>query len=70
MTKLFHPGESEPLKLAVHGGLFTLAAVCAGYNAVAWILRGDAHLARNAAIYTALSALELAQMERHRERLG
>ena len=66
MTELFYPGKAEPLKLAVHGGLFALAAVCAGYNLVAWALRGDRHLARNAAIYGALSALELSQMERHR----
>ena len=69
MTKLFFPGESEGVKYVVHGGLFALASVCAGYNLIAWALRGDTHLARNAAIYTALSALELAQMERHRERI-
>ena len=70
MTEMFYPGENEGVKFAVHGGLFALAAVAAGYNLVAYVLRGDTHLARNAAIYTALSALELAQMERHRERLG
>lgn len=66
VTELFYPGEKEGLKYAVHGGLFALAAVAAGYNLIAYVLRGDRHLARNAAIYTALSALELAQMERHR----
>ncbi len=69
MTELFYPGESERLKYAVHGGLFALAAVAASYNLVAYVLRGQSHLARNAAIYAALSALELAQMERHREHL-
>ena len=69
MTKLFHPGEAEGVKYAVHGGLFALAAVCAGYNAIAWALRGDTHLARNTAVYLAISALELAQMERHREHI-
>ena len=69
MTKLFFPGESEGVKYAVHGGLFTLAAVCAGYNLIAWALRGDTHLARNSAIYAGLAALELAQMERHREHI-
>ena len=69
MTDLFYPGEHEGLKYAVHGGLFALASVCAGYNVIAWTLRGDRHLARNAAIYSALAALELAQMETHRDRL-
>jgi predicted Co/Zn/Cd cation transporter (cation efflux family) len=66
VTEFFHPGSGERVKYAVHGGLFTLAAICASYNAVAWCLRGDRHLARNTAIYSALAALELAQMERHR----
>jgi hypothetical protein len=57
------------VKYAVHGGLFALAAICAGYNAVAYVLRGQTHLARNAAVYLALSALELTQMEHHRDRL-
>jgi hypothetical protein len=69
VTRLFYPGESEGVKYAVHGGLFALAAVCAGYNVIAWALRGETHLARNAAIYAALSALELAQMEHHREHI-
>jgi hypothetical protein len=69
VTKLFHPGEAEGVKYAVHGGLFALAAICAGYNAVAYVLRGQTHLARNAAVYLALSALELTQMEHHRDRL-
>ena len=66
MTELFYPGRAEPVKYAVHGGLFALASVCAGYNLIAWTLRGDRHLARNAAIYAGLAALELSQMERHR----
>jgi predicted Co/Zn/Cd cation transporter (cation efflux family) len=66
VTEFFQPGNGEKVKYAVHGGLFTLAAICASYNAVAWCLRGDRHLARNTAIYSALAALELAQMERHR----
>lgn len=69
MTKLFYPGESEGLKYAVHGGMFALASVCAGYNLIAWAIRGETHLVRNAAIYSGLAALELAQMERHREHL-
>lgn len=67
MTRLFYPGNGESVKYAVHGGLFTLAAICASYNAIAWALRGDRHLARNTAIYAGLAWLELAQMERHRD---
>ena len=66
MTEFFQSGTGERVKYAAHGGLFALAAICAGYNAIAWCLRGDAHLVRNTAIYGAIAALELAQMERHR----
>ena len=70
MTEWFYPGNAERVKYAWHAGLFVLAAGATAYNLVAWAMRGDRHLARNAAIYATLSALELAQMETHRERLG
>ena len=66
MTALFFPGRAEALKWSVHAGLFGLASVCAGYNLIAWTLRGDRHLARNSALYLAIVAIELTQMERHR----
>lgn len=65
MTELFYPGRAEKVKLAVHGGLFVLGALATGYNVIAWILRGSPHLARNAAVYAALTALESVQVEKH-----
>ena len=65
MTELFYPGKSETLKWSVHAGLFGLSAVCVAYNTAAWVLRREPHLARNVAIYAALAAVELSQMERH-----
>lgn len=65
MTEFFMPGRAETTKLAVHGGLLALAAVAAGYNLCAFVLRGDAHLARNAAVYATLTALEAVQVEKH-----
>ena len=66
MTELFYPGKAEPVKYAVHGGLFALASVCLLYNVGAFLLRRERHLARNVALYGALAAIELEQMERHR----
>lgn len=66
MTDLFYPGRAETLKWSVHAGLFGLASICVAYNACAYVLRGQAHLARNVALYAALASVELAQMERHR----
>ena len=65
--RLFNSGEQEPLKIAVHGSLLALVAVCAGYNAIAFCLRRDRHLAFNVAVYGALVALEVRQVKRHME---
>lgn len=65
MNAVFYPGKAEPVKLAVHGGLFVLGALAAGYNLIAWVRRGEPHLARNAVVYAALTALEAVQVEHH-----
>ena len=65
MNAVFYPGKSEGVKLAVHGGLLALAAVATGYNLIAWVRRGDPHLARNAVVYGILTVLEATQVEHH-----
>lgn len=52
-------GSHEPLKAAVHGTVCGLAALCATYNALAWLARRDRHLAINAVAYVALTAWEI-----------
>lgn len=61
-------GEHEAIKAGVHIVLGTLAAVCTVYNAAAWLYRRESHLAVNAVAYGLLTALEVAQVQRHTER--
>jgi hypothetical protein len=65
--KLFHSGEAEPLKIAVHGSLMALTAVCCLYNLAAFALRRKGHLAVNVALYGALVALEARKVRHHME---
>jgi hypothetical protein len=44
-------GRCEPLKAAVHGVLMATVALCAAYNAAAWLKRRQPHLAVNAIVY-------------------
>ena len=60
-----YPGESEPIKAAVHIGLFSLAAMCLGYNSLAWSARKERHLLINIFIYGALAAYEGEQIRHH-----
>jgi hypothetical protein len=64
---MFQSGQAEPLKLAVHGSMGLLAALCCGYNAVAFALRREGHLAVNVALYGTLVALEARKVQHHRE---
>jgi hypothetical protein len=48
---ILNHGSCEPLKAAVHGLAFGLAAVMGAYNAAAWVQRRERHLAVNAALY-------------------
>jgi hypothetical protein len=52
-VKLLDPGRCEPLKAAVHGVVLATVAVCAAYNAAAWLRRRQRHLAINAVVYSA-----------------
>lgn len=56
--RLFDAGAFESLKGWTHAALSGLAFVCLGYNALAWLQRGERHLLINFAIYGALIAWE------------
>lgn len=58
-------GANEPVKAGIHAALGMLAAICLVYNVAAWVLRRERHLARNAAIYLTIAAIEVAQVRRH-----
>ena len=63
--KLLNCGNCEELKLGVHGTALALAAVMCAYNAAAWLLRREKHLAINTALYSALSAWEVHHVAHH-----
>ena len=58
-------GNYEELKLGVHAAALGLAALCGVYNAAAWLLRRDRHLAVNTVIYAALIAIEHQHVTHH-----
>lgn len=58
-------GEHEGSKAAIHGAVGVLATVCAVYNVCAWLARRETHLARNAAFYTAIAAIEAKKTREH-----
>ena len=60
-------GEAERVKAGWHAALGVLALGCAAYNAAAWWVRRERHLARNAVGYAALVEFERRQVRRHRE---
>lgn len=60
-------GSSEATKGAVHGALFTLAALCWAYNGCAYLKRRESHLAVNVAVYGLLVVYEAYQVRRHGE---
>src|SRR5687767_15830097 len=51
VSEMLNVGQCEPLKAAVHGVLLATVAVCAVYNAAAWLKRRQRHLAINAVVY-------------------
>lgn len=65
MTELFYPGKWEAAKAGVHGALLGLSVVCLGYNAIAYLLRREGHLARNVALYGAIAGIEAYQVTKH-----
>lgn len=64
---LFHSGSCEPLKAATHGALGLLALVALGYNAIAFTLRREKHLAVNVVLYGALVGIEARKISHHRK---
>jgi hypothetical protein len=67
VSDMLNVGRCEPLKAAVHGVLLATAAVCAAYNAAAWLKRRQRHLAINAIVYTAATIWEHAHVRHHLE---
>jgi|SRR5712671_3083238 len=63
--KLLRCGNCEELKLGVHGAALALAVVMSAYNAAAWLLRREKHLAINTALYSALTAWEFEHVMHH-----
>ena len=63
--KLLKCGNCEELKLGVHGTALALAMVMGAYNAAAWLLRRQKHLAVNAVLYGALAAWEIQHVKHH-----
>jgi hypothetical protein len=58
-------GNCEPLKAAVHGIVMATAALCALYNAAAWLRRRERHLAVNAVVYSAAACWETFHVRHH-----
>lgn len=66
MTELFYSGTGERTKALAHGAMLGLAATFTAYNGIAWLLRRESHLARNACLYAALTIYEGAKVYHHR----
>jgi hypothetical protein len=62
---MLNVGQCEPLKAAVHGIMLATVAVCAVYNAAAWLKRRQRHLAINAVIYGAAVLWERKHVMHH-----
>jgi hypothetical protein len=62
---LLTDGQCEPLKAAVHGVLLATVAVCAAYNAAAWVKRRQRHLAINAVVYSLAIIWERVRVRDH-----
>lgn len=64
--RIFLPGNHEPMKGHVHSLLGALALLCACYNATAFVLRHERHLAVNAVVYSTLAVYECRAVRHHR----
>src|SRR5262245_53158936 len=62
-------GENEGVKGGVHGAACLMAGAMALYNAVAWCLRRESHLAVNAVVYTLAVGWEVKQTMHHVQHL-
>jgi hypothetical protein len=62
---VLYVGECEPLKAAVHGVLLATVALCAVYNAAAWLRRRERHLGINALVYSLAAMWEHQHVQQH-----
>jgi hypothetical protein len=60
-------GNCEELKLGVHAGALAIAALCGAYNAAAWLVRREPHLAVNTVLYMVLVIWEQQHITQHME---
>ena len=58
-------GNCEELKIGVHASALGLAVVMGVYNAAAWLVRRETHLAVNAILYTGLAVWEREHVAHH-----
>ena len=65
VSDMLDVGRCESLKAAVHGVLMATVALCAAYNAAAWLKRRQPHLAINAIVYTGATIWEHAHVRHH-----
>lgn len=65
VSEMLNVGSCEPLKAAVHGLVLATVAVCAAYNAAAWLKRRQRHLAINALVYSAAVWWEHTHVRHH-----
>jgi hypothetical protein len=62
---VLYVGECEPLKAVVHGVLMGSVALCALYNAAAWLRRREHHLGLNAVLYGGAVLWEYIHVQQH-----
>jgi hypothetical protein len=64
-NNLFEKNQQEGFKALIHLALFGLSTAAQLYNASAWLMRRDSHLAVNVAVYTSLASFEAYQVYKH-----
>lgn len=62
---VLYVGQCEPLKAVVHGVLMGSVALCALYNAAAWLRRREPHLGINAVLYGGAVLWEYTHVQQH-----
>ena len=62
---LLNKGSCEPLKAGVHAAALGLFAIMGLYNAAAWLVRRQRHLAVNAVVYSTLTVFEQKHVAHH-----
>jgi hypothetical protein len=65
VSGMLDSGRCELFKAGVHGLMLATVALCAAYNAAAWLKRRERHLAINAVVYSAAVWWERAHVLHH-----